>query len=148
MTRIDSHLHVFAKVSPEFPREPTPVCPADREETAEKLLGEMEANGVDQAMLVQTGGTEIKHHAYLLHCLKTYPDRFLGIGLVPPDLTEPEDHMDRLTDGTGIIGFPAVFDWRSERPICSNQHQGNQNLSCLETCCRRGLCPLALSSRG
>ena len=82
MTRIDSHLHVFAKVSPEFPREPTPVCPADREETAEKLLGEMEANGIDQAMLVQTGGTEIKHHAYLLHCLKTYPDRFLGIGLV------------------------------------------------------------------
>lgn len=105
MTRIDSHLHVFAKVSPDFPREPTPVCPADREETAEKLLGEMEANDIDQAMLVQTGGTGIEHHAYLLHCLKTYPDRFLGIGLVPPDLTHPEDHMDRLTDGTGIIGF-------------------------------------------
>ncbi len=105
MTRIDSHLHVFAKVSSEFPREPTPVCPANREETAEKLLVEMETHGIVQAMLVQTGGTRIEHHAYLLHCLKTYPDRFLGIGLIPPDLSEPEHHMDRLTDGTGIIGF-------------------------------------------
>ena len=105
MTRIDSHLHVFAKVSPEFPREPTPVCPADREETAEKLLCEMEANGIDQAVLVQIGGNEMKHHAYLLRCLRTYPDRFLGIGLIPPELSAPEDHMDRLADGTGIIGF-------------------------------------------
>ena len=75
MTRIDAHLHVFAKVSPEFPRETTPVWPADREETAEKLLGEMEANGIDQAMLVQIGGDDITHYAYLLHCLKMYPDR-------------------------------------------------------------------------
>jgi predicted TIM-barrel fold metal-dependent hydrolase len=105
MSRIDAHLHVFAKVSDEFPRETSDVYPADREEPVEKLMGEMEANQIDQAMLVQIGGTSVEHHAYLLHCLKTYPDRFLGIGLIPSDTPDPEAHMDQLADGTGIVGF-------------------------------------------
>ncbi|MBI4553372.1 MAG: hypothetical protein HY710_14000, partial [Candidatus Latescibacteria bacterium] len=85
MPRIDAHLHVFAKLSAEFPRETGEVFPADREEPVEKLLSEMEAHRIDQAVLTQIGGTSLEHHAYLLHCLKTYPDRFLGIGLVPPE---------------------------------------------------------------
>ncbi len=105
MPRIDAHLHVFARASAEFPRQPTPVCPAEREETAEKLLDHMEANHIDQAMLVQYGGTGIEYHAYLRHCLKTYPDRFQGIGLIPPECAEPEEHMDRLAGDGGIIGF-------------------------------------------
>lgn len=106
MTRIDAHGHVFVKVSAEFPRQVSEVMPADHEEPAEKLLSYMEANGVDQAMLVQTGGSAFEHHAYLRHALKTYPDRFLGIGLIPPEVwAAPEDHMDRLTDHTGIVGF-------------------------------------------
>jgi len=105
MPRIDSHLHVFAKVSPEFPREPTPVCPPEREETAEKLLVEMEKYDIAGAVLVQIGGTRLDQHRYLLHCLKTYPDRFLGIGLIPPEHPDPAEHMAELADGTGIIGF-------------------------------------------
>jgi predicted TIM-barrel fold metal-dependent hydrolase len=105
MSRIDAHLHVFAKVSSEFPREANESLPADSEAPVEKLLAEMETNQIDQAVLVQIGGTNLEHHAYLLHCLKSYPDRFLGIGLIPSDTTNPEAHMDRLTDGTGIIGF-------------------------------------------
>ena len=105
MTRIDAHLHVFAKACAEFPREVTAQCPADREEPVEKLLVEMEANGVDQAVLVQIGGANLEHHAYLLHCLNSYPDRFLGIGLIPEECPEVEEHMDRLADDAGIIGF-------------------------------------------
>ena len=102
--RIDAHLHVFAKVSAEFPRETNDRLPADREEPAEKLLGEMEVNGVDQAVLVQIGGTSLEHHAYLRHCLKRYPDRFQGIGLIPGEDRSPEEHMDRLAE-EGLIGF-------------------------------------------
>ncbi len=105
MPRIDAHLHVFAKASAEFPRETTPVCPAEREESAEKLLGEMEKHQIDQAVLVQIGGTSLAHHNYLLHCLKTYPKRFLGIGLIPPEHPHPEEHMAELADGSGVIGF-------------------------------------------
>jgi predicted TIM-barrel fold metal-dependent hydrolase len=105
MNRIDAHLHVFDRASAEFPREVNERLPAEKDAPVETLLAETEANGIDQAVLVQIGGTSIEHHAYLLYCLKTYPGRFLGIGLIPPNVTAPEEHMDRLTDGTGIIGF-------------------------------------------
>ncbi len=105
MPRIDSHLHVFTKVSPEFPRETTAVCPAEREESAEKLLSVMAEHQIDQAVLVQMGGASIAHHRYLLQCLKAYPNRFLGIGLVPDGHPNPAEHMAELTDNTGIIGF-------------------------------------------
>ena len=104
MTRIDAHLHVFAELSEEFPRQTEYPLSPERGETAEKLLAEMEPHGIEQAVLVQIGGTSIDHHAYLRHCLRGYPDRFLGIGLIPAD-AEPGEHMDRLAGDGGIIGF-------------------------------------------
>jgi predicted TIM-barrel fold metal-dependent hydrolase len=106
MTRIDAHGHVIAKASAEFPRETSDLLPAEREETAETLLAHMEAHRIDQAVLVQMAGAAYEHHAYLRHCLKAYPAKFRGIGLIPEAAwPSPEDHMDRLADGTGIIGF-------------------------------------------
>jgi len=105
MARIDAHLHVFARASQQFPREDSALAPVGREETVEKFLTAMEENDIDQAMLVQIGGAEIEQHAYLRYCLETYPDRFLGIGLIPAHCTEPEAHMDRLAAEGGIIGF-------------------------------------------
>ena len=104
MSKVDAHVHLFAKESAEFPREVNESLPAERAETAEDLLEEMEASGIERACLVQIGGTRFEYHAYLQHCLKTYPDRFRGIGLIH-DFQDPQDHMDRLADGGGIIGF-------------------------------------------
>ena len=105
MPRIDAHLHIFTKASAEFPRETSDVWPAEREEPVEKLLGEMEKHQIDQAVLVQMAGASIANHRYLLRCLKAYPNRFLGIGLIPEGHPNPVEHMHELTDGTGIIGF-------------------------------------------
>jgi predicted TIM-barrel fold metal-dependent hydrolase len=106
MPRIDAHGHVFTRASAEFPREVSPLVPADKEETVETLLTYMDNNLIDQAVLVQIGGTTYEHHAYLKHCLQRYPQKFQGIGLVPEALRQtPEEHMDRLTDGTGLVGF-------------------------------------------
>ena len=95
---IDAHLHVFAQTSRQFPREPTDHVPPERKATAEMLLERMHANRVDGAVLVQLGGTSIETHAYLLHTLKQYPDRFRGIGLVSGDTADPGDHLSRLVD--------------------------------------------------
>ncbi len=105
MGLVDAHLHVFAKQSSEFPREDTAICPADREEPVEKLMGLMEAHDVDHAVLVQIGGASIEHHAYLQNCLTTYDGRFKGIGLVSPGCDSPGDHMDRLAGEGNIVGF-------------------------------------------
>ena len=103
--KIDSHGHVFARASTEFPREISQLMPEDRQESVEKLLAEMENNRIDQAVLVQTGGANIASHTYLLHCLKSYPQHFLGIGLIPPDTSDCASHMDRLAENSAIIGF-------------------------------------------
>ena len=105
MPRIDAHLHVFTKASSEFPREISDIWPAEREEPVEKLLDQMEKHQIDQAVLVQMAGASIANHRYLLRCLKDYPNRFLGIGLVPEGHPNPAEHMAELTDNTGIIGF-------------------------------------------
>lgn len=106
MIRIDAHGHVFVKPSSEFPRETGEAMPADREEPVETLLGHMEAQNIGQAMLVQAGGSAFACHAYLRHTLKSYPDRFLGIGLIPPEeWPTPEAYMDRMAESPGIIGF-------------------------------------------
>ena len=103
--RIDAHVHVFARASAEFPREVNDQLPAEREEPVEKLLASMEANDVDQAALVQIAGTSFEHHAYLRHCLKEHAGRFLGIGSIPPDTGQPQNHMDRLASEGDIVGF-------------------------------------------
>ena len=115
--RIDSHLHVFARPSAEFPREITASMPAEREAPVEDLLAHMADHAIDKAVLVQTGGTSLAHHAYLQHCLRTYPDRFLGIGLIPPDADAPADHMDRLAEDGSIIGFRLRSLGDFSRPI-------------------------------
>ena len=105
MVCIDAHVHVFAKASAEFPRLITKQLPATGEAPVERLLEKMAENRVDQAVLVQIGGTHLEHHSYLRHCLKTFPRRFLGIGLIPADEPKPQEHMDRLAAGGGVIGF-------------------------------------------
>ncbi|AWT60900.1 MAG: hypothetical protein DF168_02125 [Candidatus Moanabacter tarae] len=103
--RIDAHVHVFARASRQFPREVSDLLPATREEPVEKLLDQMQANGVSQAVLVQIGGASFEHHSYLRYCLETYPRQFLGIGLIPTDELKPEEHMDRLATNGDVIGF-------------------------------------------
>ena len=105
MSVIDAHLHVFTKVSEEFPREVSVNTPAEREETVERLLGVMEENGVDQAVLTQIGGQGLEQHRYLQRCLGDYPERFRGIGLVPVDSEAPEEQMDRLAENGRVVGF-------------------------------------------
>ena len=103
--RIDAHVHVFARASRQFPREVSDQLPATREEPVEKLLEQMQANEISQAVLVQIGGASLEHHSYLRYCLEMYPRQFLGIGLIPTDELKPEEHMDRLATNGDVIGF-------------------------------------------
>lgn len=105
MAHLDAHVHVFARRSAEFPRQVSPDLPAEAEAPVEALLGQMQEHGVEQAVLVQVGGTEVAHHAYLRHCLREHPGRFLGIGLVDPADAEAVGNMDRLAGEGRIVGF-------------------------------------------
>lgn len=45
MDKVDVHVHIFAKLSDEYPRGISGLAPADKEATAEQLLREMDAAG-------------------------------------------------------------------------------------------------------
>ena len=105
MDKVDVHVHILAKLSDEFPREVSSMAPADREGTAEQLLEEMDATGIDKAVLIEMGGTKLEHHNYVTHCVRRWPDRFTSTGLVDINDPDPPARLRELMDATPIEGI-------------------------------------------
>ncbi len=81
---VDSHAHVWDLDPEKYPWQPllgyVPEVPAP----PERLLTAMDDAGVQSAVLVQPSvyGWD---HRYLFGALRTYPQRFVGVGLLDPD---------------------------------------------------------------
>jgi L-fuconolactonase len=105
MQNIDAHVHVFDRLSDEYPREVIELAPADRTATVEELLTEMDAAGVDRAVLIQMNGFGLDHHRYVADAIRRWPARFSAAGLV--DMTDPDPpaRLSELHDATGIRGI-------------------------------------------
>jgi len=104
MFRIDAHVHVFARHSPDYPREVNDLYPAEREATLEQLMAVMDRHGVDKAVLIQLGGYRDRHR-YLAECLRRAPDRLAGVGLVDLEADDPAAELAELVETTGIKGL-------------------------------------------
>ena len=109
MDRVDAHVHVFAGLSEESPREVSDLAPPDREATAEQLLREMDAAGIDRAVLIEMGGTRIEHHRYVTDCVARWPDRFTATGLVDVNDPDPTGRLRELVETTGIEGLRLCY---------------------------------------
>ena len=105
MEKVDAHVHVFDKLSDKFPREVGGLAPAEKEATSEQLLREMDAGGIDRAVLIGMGGTKIEYHRYVTHCVKQWPDRFTSTGLVDVADADPPARLRELFEATGIEGI-------------------------------------------
>jgi len=89
--RVDAHLHVWAPAE-EAERFPFAGSLAGSDAKNEPplpghaglLLAEMEAAGVDRAVIVQPGNHAFDHR-YVSSVLKAHPDRFIGMLLADPD---------------------------------------------------------------
>jgi predicted TIM-barrel fold metal-dependent hydrolase len=108
MVKVDAHVHVFDRVSEAFPREVSPLAPAGRAATVEQLLREMDAAGIERAVLIQLGGFQIDHHRYLSWSVKKWPDRFAAVGLVDLNDADPAARLDALVEATGIAGIRLI----------------------------------------
>lgn len=101
---VDGHLHLFRQVSEGFPRTSYPImAEPDREELAEKLIVQMDAAGVDHAIVVPLSD----HDEYLNEVLTTYPGRFAGVGCYDHDRSGLAEVEARLaaTDLQGLRFF-------------------------------------------
>lgn len=100
---VDGHLHLFRKVTAEYPRTTYDVmAEADREELAERLIVAMDSAGVDHAVVVPLS----KEDGYLHDVLAGFPGQFAGIGIF--------DH-DRPDDVTALEARVAVTPWQGLR---------------------------------
>lgn len=101
---VDGHLHLFRRVSEEFPRPTYPImAESDRHEPAEKLIVQMDAAGVDHAIVVP-----LSHHdEYLRQVLHEHPGRFAGVGCYDHDRPGVDEIEARLaaTDLQGLRLF-------------------------------------------
>ena len=115
MQIIDPHVHVWIN-DPAFPwPEENPNPPAE-DFTAEMLLENMAANGVEKTVLVQ-----VIHYrwdnSYAAHVIKKYPDKFMAVGRINPEDPAAPDHMSMWHEEHGIHGFrlspsaEAAGDW-------------------------------------
>ena len=105
MDIVDAHVHVFARLSDQYPRQVSDLAPADREATAEQLLRHMDAAGVARAVLIDMGGPRLEHHRYVTRCVARWPDRFTATGLVDVDDPDPPARLKELVEATGIEGI-------------------------------------------
>ncbi len=132
---IDAHMHVWSDDPVRFPfahpYEPKFVPPKIAASLA-VLLEEMDQHRISHCVLVQT----ISHgwdNRYLAHCLKAYPKRFRGQGLIDPTDPQVAKNLELAMRQHGLAGvrFSPMYyqgkdDWlnaRASDPLWEKAHQ-------------------------
>lgn len=104
---VDTHVHVWEIDPPRYPVGPT--APnwkslPDEPGTADELLAEMDDEGVDWSVLVQTSWSTWDN-GYIADSVARFPQRFVGMGLVDPlDPANAETARYWMAD-RGLAGF-------------------------------------------
>ena len=115
---IDTHCHIWhvppiAPVGPTAPRwrklpdEPAP---------AEELLEDMDANGVDMTVVVQTSWSTWDN-GYVADSAKRFPDRFIAMGMIDPEDPKNAELARYWMQERGVAGFRFHPAYYPEEPI-------------------------------
>lgn len=104
---VDTHVHVWEIDPPRYPVGPT--APnwkslPDEPGTADELIGDMDANGVDWTVLVQTSWSTWDN-GYIADSVQRFPDRFIGHGLIDPLDPDNAATARYWMDERGLVGF-------------------------------------------
>ena len=104
---VDTHVHVWEIDPPRYPVGPTaPTWNSypDEPGTADELLAEMDAHGVDWAVLVQTSWSTWDN-GYIADSVARFPDRFVGQGLIDPQDADNAEQVRYWVKERGLVGF-------------------------------------------
>jgi predicted TIM-barrel fold metal-dependent hydrolase len=104
---IDAHMHVWANDPKRYPFA-HPYAKdyqgMPHEGTVEMLIEDMDRHGCTHSVLVQT----ICHgwdNTYLADCVRRYPDRFKGHGLIDPTDEKVSEKLEYWTKEHGLVGM-------------------------------------------
>ena len=103
---VDTHVHVW-EISDKYPVGPT--APGwnslpDEPGTADELLAEMDAEGVDWTVLVQTSWSTWDN-GYIADSVARFPERFIGHGLIDPQDPDNAEQVRYWMAERGLAGF-------------------------------------------
>ena len=104
MTIVDAHLHVFVEESAQYPRDPSAYKPGFDPAPVELLLEHMDKNNIKFAIPVQPLFYAWDNN-YLAECIKRYPDRLVGVGLVDPLDEDAEANFNYWCGERGLQGI-------------------------------------------
>ena len=103
---VDTHVHIW-EMPPRAPVGPTALSftrTPDEPATAEELIDDMDAHGVDKAVLVQTSWSTWDN-GYIADSVQRYRDRFVGQGLIDPQDPENASQVRHWMKERGLAGF-------------------------------------------
>ena len=104
---IDTHVHVWEIDPPTYPIGPTApnwTALPDEPGTADELLAEMDAHGVDRSVLVQTSWSTWDN-GYIADSVARFPTRFIGHGLLNPQDAQNTEQARYWVKERGLAGF-------------------------------------------
>ena len=109
---VDTHVHVWEIDPPKYPVGPTaPTWNSypDEPGTADELLAEMDAHGVDWTVLVQTSWSTWDN-GYIADSVARFSDRFIGHGFNRSTRSKKRRRGPILDKRTGVGRFPFPSD--------------------------------------
>ncbi|MEX1018776.1 MAG: amidohydrolase family protein [Litorilinea sp.] len=104
---VDTHVHVWEIDPPRYPVGPTApnwTSLPDEPGTAAELIADMDANGVDWSVLVQTSWSTWDN-GYIADSVAAYPQRFVGHGLIDPLDANNAQQVGYWIEERGLVGF-------------------------------------------
>lgn len=111
---IDTHVHIWEMppIAPIGPTAPGWKSEPDEPATAEMLIADMDANGVDLSVLVQTSWSTWDN-GYVADAARRFPDRFVSMGLIDPldpRIAEKARYWMRERGMAGFRLHPVYYD--------------------------------------
>ena len=114
---IDSQVHVWMSDTSALPWRPEAMAPHHADPiTIERLITAMDAVSVDAAILVSTRLYGFDN-TYALESAAKYPGRAAVVGLVDPDVPDPQAVMRTWRDQPNMLGFRIVVTNEAEQGI-------------------------------
>src|SRR5690554_1344289 len=107
MNFIDAHSHIWTPDTESYPLGPGwrrfNMDPPRESFTAEELIQEGEAVGVNRVVLIQMSFYGYDN-SYMLDSIRKYPGRFVGVAVIDQDAAQPASEMKKLKS-QGVRGF-------------------------------------------
>lgn len=98
---IDSHMHLFAGLSAEFPRGTHELYPPERAAEVADYLLNAQQTGIDHSILVSLD----ENDEYMSHVLSMYPNRFSAVAVMDAESTDPISDFHRHVDTVPLVGY-------------------------------------------